>query len=295
MKSASDLLFHVPGDQITVQLRRILFYLDELLSDGAHQLVEQKPYLWANRIEGFIVLRALVIARVAFDGLGQTDHRLFVISQQRSDERSLVMSLGQFRVEFNGLPQMLQSRLQPSVNYANYSCEVMSLSRPREIAGPRVFGGLEEILQRLREVDDVVEVYLRDRTMDRVIGVVALFGFKKISERLFVPAVPVSPLGACAIGPGLALELGQANLFEDARERFTLHLQTPDEVAQQQIEIGLETLQTARQPFNSQRQSDGVLARAAQALRIQSAEPRFDRDLMISRRQADRQIAGFVA
>src|SRR5262245_24416753 len=295
MKSSGDLVFHVPGDQITVQLRRILFDLDDLLSNGAHQLVEQKPYLRTNRIEGLIVLRALVIARVAFNGPSETDHGLFAISQQRSDERSLVMSLGQFRVEFNGLPQMLQSRLQPPFDHANYSGEVMSLGRPREIAGPRVFGGLEEIFQRLRGVDDVVEVYLRDRTMNRVIGVVALFGFKKISERLFVPAVPVSPLGARAVGPGLALELGQANLFEDARERLTLHLQMPDEVAQQQIEIGLETLQTARQPFNSQRQSDGVLARAAQALRIQSAEPRFDRDLMISRRQTDPQFAGFVA
>ena len=68
--------------------------------------------------------------------------------------------------------------------------------------------------------------------MDRVIGIVAFFGLQKIAERLFIPAVQISPLGARAISPGLALELGQADFFEDARERLLLHLQTPDDVAQ---------------------------------------------------------------
>ena len=128
--------------------------------------------------------------------------------------------------------------------------------------------------------------------MNSVIGIVAFFGFQKIVERLFVPAVLISPLGARAISPGLALELGQTDFLKNARERLLLHLQTPDDVTQQQIEIGLETLQTARQLFNSQRQPHGVLIHAAQAFQIQSAKPGLDRDVMIPLRHPDRQLAG---
>src|SRR5262245_30170874 len=205
------------------------------------------------------------------------------------------MGLGKFRVKFSGLPQMIQGRLQLTFDYVNYSGEVMGLGGLLLIARPRVFGGLEEILQGLRDIDDLVKVNLRDRAMNRVIGVVAFFGLQKIAERLFIPPVQISPLGARAISPGLALELGKADFFKQARERLLLHLQTPDEVAQQQIEIGLETLQTARQLFNSQRQPYGVIARAAQAFRIQSAQPRLDRDPMIPRRQPDGDPPALIA
>src|SRR5262245_48177616 len=113
---------------------------------------------------------------------------------------------------------MLQGRFQAPLDHTNYGGEVMSFSRPREVAWTRVFGGFEEIFQGLRQIDDVVKVDLRDRTMDRVIGIVAFFGFQKIAERLFVPAVQISPLGARAIGPGLALEFGQTDFIEDALE-----------------------------------------------------------------------------
>src|SRR5215813_14890318 len=204
------------------------------------------------------------------------------------------MSLGQFGVELSGLPQMIHSRLQLTLDHVNYSGEVIGLGRLLLIAGPRVFGGPEEILQGLWEIDDMVKVDLSDRTMDRVIGVVSFFGLQKIAERLLIPAVQISPFGARAISPGLALELGQADFFEDARQRLLLHLQTPDEVAQQQIEIGLEALQAARQLFNSQRQSQGVPARAAQAFWIQSSKPRLDRDPMIPRRQPDDERLGLI-
>ena len=72
------------------------------------------------------------------------------------------MRLGQFGVELSGLPQMFQGRFQLSLDHTNYAGEVMSLSRPCEIAGPRVFGGFEEILQSLWQIDDVVKVDLRD-------------------------------------------------------------------------------------------------------------------------------------
>src|SRR5262245_23047041 len=101
------------------------------------------------------------------------------------------MGLGQFGVEFSGLPQMIQSRLQLTLDHVNYSGEVMGLSRLLLIAGPRVFGCLEEILQGLREVDDVVKIDLTERPMDRVIGIVAFFGLQKIAERLFIPAVQI--------------------------------------------------------------------------------------------------------
>src|SRR5262245_18259599 len=145
------------------------------------------------------------------------------------------MSLGQIRVESCGLAQMLQGRFQLTLDHTNYAGEVMSLGSPCEVAGPPDFGGIEEVLQSHRQIDDVVKVDLRDRTMNSVIGVVAFFGFQKISESLFVPAVQISPLGASAISPGLALELGQTDFFKDARERLLLHLQTPDDVTQQQI------------------------------------------------------------
>src|SRR5499426_699895 len=118
------------------------------------------------------------------------------------------MGLCQFGVEFGGLPQMIQRRLQLSFDHANNSGEVMGLGRLLLIAGPRVLGGLEEILQGLREIDDVVKVDLSYGTMDRIIGVVAFFGLQKIAESLFIPAVQISPFGARAISPGLALELG---------------------------------------------------------------------------------------
>src|SRR5262249_26565784 len=188
--------------------------------------------LGADLVKGRVALGALVIPRVAFDRQRQTGDGLFAAREQRRDARLLVMGFGQFGVEFSRQPQMIQSRLQLTLDHVNYSGEVMGLSRLLLIAGPRVFGGLEEILQGLREIDDVVEVNLSDRTMDRVIGIVAFFGLQKIAERLFIPAVQISPFGARAISPGLALELGQADFFEDARERLLLHLQTPDDVAQ---------------------------------------------------------------
>ena len=120
-----------------------------IFSDGAHQLIEQRLNLRADRVKGLFVLDALEIPRVAFDSQGQTGDGLFAARKQRSDARLLVMGLGQFGVKFSGLPQMIQGRLQLAFDYVNYSGEVMGLGGLLLIAGQRVFGGLEEIPRAL--------------------------------------------------------------------------------------------------------------------------------------------------
>src|SRR5262245_6943930 len=162
MKRPGYLLFNGPGDKAAFQLRRVFVDLDDLLPDGPHQLVEQRLNLRADLVKGLVALDALEIPRVAFDGQGQTLDGLFAAREQRSDARLLVMGLGQFGVKFSGLPQMFQGRLQLAFDYVNYSGEVIGLGGLLWIAGPRVFGGLEEILQGFREIDDLVKVNLRD-------------------------------------------------------------------------------------------------------------------------------------
>src|SRR5215467_10922902 len=96
--------------------------------------------------------------------------------------------------------------------------------------------------------------------MNGKVGIVAFFGFEEIRERLLVPAVEIGPLGAVPVGPGFALELSQPDLLQDVVQGVLLHLEHPDQVAHQQIEVSAKSLEARgkRVKFEFQRVASSI-------------------------------------
>ena len=123
----------------------------------------------------------------------------------------------------------------------------MRFRRLLRVAWARVLRGFAKVFKRFRQVDGMVQVDVGDGAKHDVIRIVALFGFQKIAQRLFVPAVQVCPFRSRAIRPGFALEFGQPDFLQDIEQRGVLHFQLPDDVAQQRREIRLELRHAAGQ------------------------------------------------
>src|SRR6185369_186673 len=168
--------------------------------------------------------------------------------------------------------------------------EVMSLSRLSRVARPRVLGRLAKVFERVGEIDQMIQADVGYRAKHAEVGIVALLCFQKVRERLGVPAIQISLLGPASIRAGFSFELGKANLVQDVAESLFVHLELPDDVSQQEIEVGVEAIDAPGKPVEPKfdtvaRITHSISHPCAQG--AQSAQSRFKRDMIIALAQCD--------
>src|SRR5215471_1964305 len=117
--------------------------------------------------------------------------------------------------------------------------------------------------------------------MNSKVGIVAFFGFEEIRERFLVPAVEIGPLGAVPVGSGFALELSQPDLLQDVVQGVLLHLEHPDQIAHQQIEVGSKSLETRGKRVKFEFQGVARPICGMTKSRAQCAETRLDGYLVV--------------
>src|SRR5713226_2820533 len=257
-----DVSFEHPG--IAADLGKLRLHL-------LHQVIQQRLNVRTNVIENLVALRALVVARVASDCKFQTCYGLVGVVQYRLEARLLIMCFEQIGIERDRFAQMREPIFELVLYRANDSGEVMSLRRLARVVRSRILRGPPKVFERIREVNQVIQANVGDRSKHREVGIVALLCFQKVGQRLFVPSVQISFLGSASIGTRLSFELGETDFVKYVAERVLVHFDLPYDVAQQKIEVGIKPIDSSGELFKPE--FDTVVARSVTHASAERTQP----------------------
>src|SRR5712692_813046 len=118
----------------------------------------------------------------------------------------------------------------------------------------------------------MIKTYVGDRSKHSEVGIVTFLRFQEICQRFLVPAVEISFLGPASIRSRFSFELCEANLVQDVAERLLVHLELPDNVAQEKIEVGVELIESPGKLFERELDTVARLTRAVAYPRAQRAQ-----------------------
>src|SRR5215831_3374486 len=137
---------------------------------------------------------------------------------------------------------MMTGFIQASFHQADHRGEVVSLSGLPGVTWRSVFCRPAKVFQRPGQIDQMIQEYVCNRAMNCEIWIIAFLRLEEVAKRFFVPSVEIGSLRTFPVGSRLALEFGQPDLLKDVVQRVLLHLEHPDQIAHQQVEIRAEAL-----------------------------------------------------